>query len=86
MTNETRPTDQIHNTDELPSDGCITVKGWDRSRRRGWHLEHQIYAREDGTYAMYLATPMNIGTGRVTGSARKIHLAFTLDAIEEMPR
>lgn len=73
----------IATTAGLPSDGCITTRGWEHgSRRRGWHVEKILY--DDIDYALVSASPMNITTGQITGAPRNIRLRFGLDTVEAM--
>jgi hypothetical protein len=80
---ETAPRTSILSAADLPSDGMITVRSWNKDRRRGWHIE-QITADHDDM-VWVLATPVNISTNRTNGETQLLLLAFGLDTIEVMP-
>lgn len=73
----------INNAAELPSDGMITVRRWDRQRRQGFHVEKILTDHDD--MVTVIATPVNISTGRTNGEPRSLLLAFGLNEIEVMP-
>lgn len=70
----------IRSSADLPADGMIVVRRFDRLRSRGWHLEG-----DPNELGFVVATPVNIRSGRTTGDAEVIHLRFGLDRITVMP-
>ena len=83
--NSTAAAAPVNSTSDLPSDGCITIRPWDGSRRQGWHVEAILsdFSAEGGTATVW-ASPMSICSGVITGEPRKVQLAFGLDDLEVM--
>ncbi len=75
-------TTSITSVAELPSDGHITIRAWDATRRRAWHVERVEY--DNGDFATVTATPTTMA-GVPNGEPRKVGLRFGLDEIEVLP-
>lgn len=82
-------TRRIYSIEELPADGCITIRtnmGYlPSTRRKGWRIERVLRdGKATGTPAWFLASPMTISTGKTTGEPVELCIAFPFDIVETM--